>query len=219
MSTAHAVPRTTLCDVLVIDDHRVFADALARAIDAEEDLRCVATARSVAEGLAKASAYDFDAAIIDVRLADGSGLTLLERLRARRPSARLIVLTGHPSSAAAARARACGASAFLAKDGELRDVLSAIRGRGPAGRRPGSGADAQFASAEGPYLTPREQQVLWLMADGCDARAIARALNLSVHTVRDYIKAVLAKFGARSQLDAVVAAARLGVVALGDAAR
>jgi len=203
-------------DVLLIDDHRVFAQALACAIDAEGDLRCVATASSVREGLEKARVYAIDAAVIDLRLPDAGGLTALAGLRAARPAARLIVLTGYPSAAAAAEARACGAHAFLPKDGELRDVLAAIRGDDRAASRAAPQRPGAAAAPTAPRLTPREHQVLSLMADGRDARRIARDLDLSLHTVRGYIKTVLAKLDARSQLDAVVAAAQLGLVSVGD---
>src|SRR5258705_4946793 len=105
--------------VLVIDDHRVFTDVLSFALDAQPDLRCVAVAHSARDALAKAAGCDFDVAIVDLQLPDGSGLNVVGELRALRPAAQLIVLTGHPQPGLAEQARGAGADAFLAKDDAL----------------------------------------------------------------------------------------------------
>jgi DNA-binding NarL/FixJ family response regulator len=196
-------------DVLLIDDHRVFTDVLAFALDAQPDLRCVAVAHGLRDGLAKAATHHFDVAIVDLHLPDGAGLTAIGKLRVLRPRAQLIVLTGdvHPEmSAAAYRA---GADAFVAKDDALQSVLRAIRHHSTA-----ASAAAPVATA-GPQLTPREREVLALLATGADARQIARALRLSLHTVRDYIKAILGKLRVHSQHAAVAAATELGLIATG----
>ncbi|WP_432994151.1 response regulator [Dactylosporangium sp. CA-233914] len=203
-SVAHRTPTRA---VLLVDDHRVFADALAFALDAQPDLRCVAVAGSVRGALDAAAAGDFDVAIIDLNLPDGGGLTVVEQLRALRPAAQLIVLTGHDQPGLAERTRRAGADVFLPKDDALCSVLDAIRG----GDGPGEpGPDGL------PRLSPREREVLALLASGHDATRIAAALELSVHTVRDYIKTLRAKLGVRSQLDAVLTADRFGLVARAD---
>jgi two-component system response regulator DesR len=199
--------------VLLIDDHRVFTDVLAFALDAQPDLRCVAVAHSVREGLAKAGVYDFDVAIVDLNLPGGGGIAVLSELRGLRPHALLIVLTAHPRADLAAAAFRAGAQAFLAKDDALHAVLDVIRGsrRGLRGAVP-----ARPRPAAGPQLTPREHEVLAMLASGADARRIARDLRLSLHTVRDYIKAILAKLGVHSQHAAVAAATELGLVTAGQ---
>jgi DNA-binding NarL/FixJ family response regulator len=195
--------------VLLIDDHRVFTDVLALALDAQPDLRCVAVAHSVREGLAKAAVYDFDAAIVDLNLPDSGGLSALSGLHRLRPHAQLIVLTAHPRADLAAAAYRAGAHAFLAKDDALHSVLGVIRGARPDPRRAQS---ARSSTTARPQLTPREHEVLAMLATGADARRIARDLRLSLHTVRDYIKAILAKLGVHSQNAAVAAATEVGLL-------
>src|SRR5690349_12449573 len=90
--------------VLLVDDHRVFAEALAFALDAQPDLHCAAVAGSVRGALDAAAACDFDVAIVDLNLPDGGGLTVVGHLRALRPAAQLIVLTGHDQPGLAERA-------------------------------------------------------------------------------------------------------------------
>ncbi|MET7393785.1 response regulator transcription factor [Dactylosporangium sp. NPDC005572] len=197
-------PTTSLASrsVLLVDDHRVFTDVLAFALDAQPGLRCVAVANSAGAALATAA---FDIAIVDLQLPDGDGLDVVRELRARHPAALLIVLTGHPGPGLTERARAAGADAALAKDDALGSVLDAIRR-----------AEPDAAPSAVPHLSPRERQVLALLATGAPAGRIAAELGLSLHTVRDYVKALLAKLGARSQLDAVAVAGRLGLLARPD---
>ncbi|GAA2575500.1 response regulator transcription factor [Dactylosporangium fulvum] len=196
--------------VLVIDDHRVFTDVLSFALDAQPDLRCVAVAHSARDALATAAHRGFDVAIVDLQLPDGTGLDVVHELRALRPDAQLIVLTGHPRPGLAEQARDAGADALLAKDDALRSVLDVIRGTEPPDETAGG------APVPVPRLSPREREVLTLLATGAHAGQIAGELDLSVHTVRDYVKAILSKLGAHSQLDAVAAADRLGLIVRAD---
>lgn len=189
--------------VLVVDDHRVFTDVLAFALDAQPDLRCVGVAHTARDALVLAAVRDFDVAIVDLQLPDRGGLEVIGELRALRPAAQLIVLTGHARPELAERAEQSGADAFLPKDDALQSVLAVIRGT--------SQADAGELSPPR-RLSRREHDVLARLAAGRNASQISTELGLSVHTVRDYIKAILAKLGAQSQLDAVMTATRLGLI-------
>jgi DNA-binding NarL/FixJ family response regulator len=197
-------------DVLLLDDHRVFTDLMAIALDAQPDLRCVAVAHSVAEGLARAVETSFDVALLDIQLPDGGVLDALPELRTARPEARFVVLTAHPRPDLARRASAAGAAGFLGKDAPFASILDAVRDAAPA-EAPVPSDDA--AARMG--LTSRELDVLHELAQGRDARGAASALGISIHTTRDHIKSLRAKFGVHTQLDAVVSAGRLGLVTLG----
>ncbi|WP_293782076.1 response regulator transcription factor [uncultured Aeromicrobium sp.] len=190
--------------VLLVDDHDVLVEALRFALDAHDDLECAAIARSVAEAREAAAQVRFDAVVLDLGLPDGDGTQLIDHLVTCSPQATIVVLTAHPRSDLARRARAAGAHAVLPKQGRLADLLTALRGR-PV-------PHPEVSSADALSLTQRERDVLHRLAQGSDVRAIARELELSVHTVRDHVKSLLAKFKASSQLEAVVAAARAGVV-------
>lgn len=199
--------------VLVLDDHRAFTDTLRIALDLHADLHCVAVAHTLADGLALAATTDFDVALVDLQLPDGSGIDAIGRLRELRPHARVVMLTGYPRSAPADRAIAAGAVAFLAKEGALEEILHAIRYADAAS--PIVTPAARVDRSGGIRLTPREADVLRGLGDGHDARQVARALGISVHTARDHIRAIMAKLGTHTQLDTVVTAGRLGLVDLG----
>ncbi|MGE3285855.1 MAG: response regulator transcription factor [Pseudonocardia sp.] len=199
------MPPTERSSVVLVDDHRVFAEALALALTTQPDLRCGGIAHSL-EQAGDLLAEGADVALVDLDLPDGSGLGLVERFAPHVP---VIVLTAHVRVDLARRAAAAGAAGFLGKDAALPEILDAVRaaltGVPVASREPVAPV----------RLTARELDVLSWLARGRDATRIAAELGISVHTTRDHIRAVLAKLGAHSQLDAVVRADRLGIVAVG----
>src|SRR6185312_3423445 len=144
-----------------------------------------------------------------------------EQILAAAPDTRIILLTGNPSPDILARAAGSGLCGFLPKDGSLSTLLQTIRHATsgsmvvyPAilsqNRRP------QAAKTPGaPVLTARERQVLALMAAGYDVRTNSRTLGISQHTCRGYVKSILAKLGAHSQLEAVATAQRLELLGAG----
>lgn len=205
---ALADPEAAAVRVLVVDDHRVFTELLSLALDASPGTRCVAVASSIRDGLAKAAVHRLDVVVIDVRLPDGNGVDAVPELLALHPGARILLLTAHPRADLAERALNAGASGFLAKEEPLSHLLRAIETARP--NRPAISGALPPADAVG--LTPREREVLTLLAQGHDPAAIARLLWLSRHTVRDHVKAVLGKLDARSQLAAVSKAIALGLV-------
>jgi DNA-binding NarL/FixJ family response regulator len=150
----------------------------------------------------------------------------MDRIQAIRPDARVVILTGDGAGPEfLAAATAAGAADFLGKDSALGDVLAAIRpsvdgqvlaetaalgallrGRGPDGSA-GTRRGSNWAR-----LTPREFEVLDLMADALDPQAIALRLAVSPHTARGYVKTIMKKLGAHSQLEVVVVASRTGLL-------
>lgn len=202
-----SAPADTLLRVLVIDDHRVFTDLLAFALDATPGTVCVGTAASRAEGLRKAEAMSVDVIVLDVGIGDDDGLEAIPDLRARCPRARVVVLTAHPTAAGAEVARAAGASGYLAKDTRLDDLVGALRTA--TASRPA--ITPGLARTPLDALTPREREVLTLLCEGRRPADIARELSLSPHTVRDHVKTLRRSLGARSQLEVVAKARDLGV--------
>jgi DNA-binding NarL/FixJ family response regulator len=204
--------------VVVIDDHRAFTDLLALALTGEPDLRCVGTAGSVGEGMVLVDRLDPDVVIMDVQVGDEDGLAATSVITARHPALRVVVLTAHADRSTLDRASEANACAVLPKDGALIEILEALR----SARRGGLVVHprllrrivttSQVPAPRGPALTPREQEVLQLLADGLDARAVARELGISLHTSRGYIKSLLLKLGAHSQLQAVAIAGRNGLI-------
>lgn len=200
---------TRTAEVLLVDDHDVFVESLAFVLGADDRFGEARVARSVAHAreLLAAPGLVVDVAVVDVALPDGDGTDLVEPLLEARPGTRVLVLTAHPRPEVVARARRAGAVGVLPKGTGLQVLLDAIAGE--AEGLPWAAAEP----AESP-LTAREVEVVRHLARGHDARGIARELGLSAYTVRDHIKSVLLKLEVHSQLDAVLAAHRAGLVDL-----
>ncbi|OZM79937.1 response regulator transcription factor [Pseudonocardia sp. MH-G8] len=196
--------------VFLIDDHRVFAETLALAVSTQPDLSCTGVAHSVREArsvLHGRPAEELpDLAIIDLDLPDGSGLHLIAELAQHIP---VLVLTAHPRVDVLRRAKAARAAGVLGKDQPLHEILAAAR-TALAG-----GPVQSWAPGPAVHLTGRELDVLSGLGRGRDATRIAADLGISIYTTRDHIRALLAKLGAHSQLEAVVTADRLGLIAVG----
>lgn len=210
--TERAVPVPV--PVLVLDDHRVFADSLALSLDLQPGLRCAGTAHTAHEGLAKAAAIAFAAAVVDLQLPDADGLDIVGRLHVLRPAARIVVLTAHPRADLARRALAAGAVGFLSKDAPLTRIVAALRSA--TAEHPVIDPQVRACAADRIGLTPRELDVLRQLGQGRDANRAATELGMSLSTARGHIKALMAKLGVHTQLDAVVSAMRLGLITIGS---
>jgi ActR/RegA family two-component response regulator len=113
--------------ILIVDDHTTFSDLLARALDREPDLKSVGAAKSVAAAVTMFRDLQPDVVLMDLYLADGSGLKAAERILQEAPEARIIMLTGNPSQEALREAARMGICGFLPKDGALGAMLETLR--------------------------------------------------------------------------------------------
>jgi len=207
--------------VLVVDDHKTFTDLVVMALAGEADLVCVGAAHHASAARTMTSELDPDVVLMDVNLKTDNGLDLTEELLAARPELRVVVLTAHSDVEVMRRAARIGACALLPKDGSLPELLDALRYSRPGGFRVHptllhalitEDAGGLKSSAPAPSLTAQEQRVLELLAEGRDVRGISRELDISVHTCRGYVKSLLSKLDAHSQLEAVVVARTHGLV-------
>ena len=209
----------TAISVLVVDGHQTFAELLGHALTGQPDLSYAGHARTGAEALRLAAEVRPDVILLDPELSDADGIAIAELIRVRQPETRVVILTASTEQALIGRATAAGAAGYLSKHGPLSDVLNALRTAHGGRMTVSTDILARLLRSTSPVsgprsggLTTREDEVLQLMAAGLDARAIARRLGISVHTCRGYVKAVLAKLGAHSQLEAVAIATRRGLV-------
>jgi DNA-binding NarL/FixJ family response regulator len=165
-----------------------------------------------------------DLAIVDVHLPGIDGIEGMSRLSKAHPEISMLVVTGDSDVELVGRAIDAGAAGFFSKDVPLGEIMSALRQ--PRGRTMLVGGrtlnvvlahlrerrQAPAKPQRAGRLTPRELEVLTLMGQGLDPKAIALRLQLSIHTTRSYVKQILAKLEAHSQLEAVVQAQRMGVL-------
>ena len=205
--------------VFVVDDHQTFADLLMAAIDREPDLRCVGSAEGVEAAVAKVSLQVPDVVVMDYQLGDGDGITATARILARHPFIRVLILTAHANEGMITQAARAGACCLLPKSGSLPDLLRAVRTASPGGFMVHPGLLKLLVTSRPgpppPTLSRRENEVLQLLASGLDVRSVAVRLGIGTSTCRGYVKAVLVKLDAHSQLEAVAAAHRWGLVRVG----
>lgn len=207
-----------LLRIVVIDDHQTFAELLAEALDREPDLSCVGMADNMETGVRMCCALSPDLVVLDYRLPGGDGLRAAELILGNDPSTRILMLTGDPTAEAIHRAAAVGICGFLPKDGALGillDVLRTLRA-GEFVVAPALVSRLRLLGRSidvpGPSLTAREMEVLRLMASGHDVASNSRALAISAHTCRGYVKSILRKLDAHSQLEAVAVATKMGML-------
>jgi DNA-binding NarL/FixJ family response regulator len=208
-------PRTR---VLLVDDHDLIRQGLARAFERAEDFEVAGQAASMAEGLARFAELSPDVLVTDVRLPDGTGLDIVRDIRAHGHDTGVVVLTMYAGDEQLFAALEAGASAFVAKDVPSDEVVAAAR---HALVSPRSFTAADLAGAmrrrmtpTGPQLTPRELEVLQLLARGFSVSAIAREIFVSESTAKTHISKIYEKLGASNRADAIMKAVRSGL--LGD---
>ncbi len=204
---------------IVIDDHEMFADAVARALERADDIIVLAIARTAAEGVAVAATEAPDVAVVDYQLPDESGTALARQIRTVSPTTQIVLLTGSHDDRVLRAAVDDGCDGFLTKDKAVHELVAAVRcvheGEAylPSDRLaellPRLRSTYRPVGAE---LTGREREVLELLADGKSNAAIAAELVLSRHTVRNHVQNVLTKLAAHSKLEAVAIATREGLV-------
>ncbi len=202
--------------VLLVDDHELIRQGLGRAFDRSEDFEVVGEAGSVAEAMRLATELKPGVVIMDVRLPDGNGLDATKKIRELLPETGIVVLTMYAGDDQLFGALESGASAFVPKNAPADDVVAAAR---HAASSPTAFSAADLANAmrrrltpSGPQLSPREKEVLQLLADGLAVAQIARKLYISESTAKTHISKLYEKLGAGNRAQALMTAMRLGLV-------
>ena len=208
--------------VLIVDDHRVFAEAIASRLQVEADLSVVGQANTAAQALDAVETLDPDVVLMDVELGADDGIDLTARLRAADPELAIIVVSFLTDPVRVGEAVRAGAAGWVTKDAPTEQLLGAIRGVADGEswipprlltgvlrdllttRRLVDEDEERLAR-----LTPRERSVLDMMADGLDRSAIAERMFLSTNTVRTHVQNIFAKLHVRSSLEAVALALRV----------
>lgn len=201
--------------ILVVDDHPVVREGLAGMIAAEPDMLVVAEAADGRAALDSFRRHRPDVTLMDLKLPGIGGVEATRDICAEFRSARVLVLTTYDGDDEVYQALRAGARGYLLKDASRAELLGAIRVV-HSGRRQVSPTLAArvIERLPGEPLTGRELQVMRLIAQGKDNRAIAAELTLSEGTVKSYVHAIFGKLGATHRVEAVVAAHKRGLVRL-----
>ena len=215
------VPLTTR--ILLADDHVVVRRGLRLVLDAEPDLRVVAEASDGAEAVDRALRDDVDLAILDITMPRMSGLRAAHELSRRRPELRVLILSMHDSEQYLYEALRAGAAGYVLKSVADRDLVEACRAamRGEPFLYPGAvralirdyleRARAGEPLREDP-LTPREVEIVQLIAESHTSRDIAELLTISEKTVERHRANILEKLGLRDRVELTRYAIRRGLV-------
>jgi DNA-binding NarL/FixJ family response regulator len=203
--------------ILIVDDHKLFADAIRAALlrhhyDAMEPVG------TGAEAVAAAERHRPEVALVDIGLPDASGVQVGRRIMEVSPATRVMVVTAMDDQRVADDVVRAGFHGYLLKDTKMSQLLSAIQivlggdvvlpSRAVRSR---GGRDSQ-ARLLGRNLTPRELQVLEMLAQGVGGREIARTLGVAPNTVRTHVQSILSKLQVHSRLEAAAFAVRHGLV-------
>jgi DNA-binding NarL/FixJ family response regulator len=210
--------------VAIIDDHAIVRQGLRAMIDREPDLRVVGEAPSARTAPAMLERACPRVVLLDLRLAGGSecdGLSLCNTITQRYPDSKVLVLTGSADEWLILESIKQGAKGFVLKDVDLTELIRAIR----AVHRGESAFDSRSAGvvvrwmhgsqrpgATASDITPREREILVLLARGLSNVAIGQRLYISAATVKFHVGNVMQKLGARRRAEAVYAASKLGLI-------
>jgi DNA-binding NarL/FixJ family response regulator len=204
--------------VVIVDDHRSFAELLAAALENVPGLTCIGIATSAAAGVARAVELRPDIVVMDIQMPRQDGLVAAKSIRDAMPDTIIAIVTAHHDPQWVSKAAQAGASAFIPKDGslaEMIDILKRVRhGQmlvAPATFREQAHQVGPLDDAL-PLLSHRELEVLTCLSQGMQVPGIARALGISLHTCRGYVKTMHAKMGVRTQLEAVIKAQQIGLL-------
>jgi len=202
--------------VLIADDHAVVRRGLRMLLDDEADFEVVAEAGDGVEALDRATREQIDLAVLDVAMPKMTGLQVARELHRRKPDVRLLILSMYDSTQYLAEASRAGATGYVLKSMADRDLVRACRSvmdgerAFPPGRPLLGHPDDKRPKA--PQLTPREREVLKLVAEGHSSREIAEALFISIKTVERHRTNLLEKLGMRDRVDLTRYAIREGLV-------
>ena len=206
--------------ILIVDDHTVVRQGLRMVLGLRPELRVIGEAGTGAEALQQALDHQPDLILLDLVLPDLPGAFLVADLRHYSPGSKILVLTGVQSLPMLQQAAGAGVDGFVPKEVSPDELVQAIH-QVMAGRpfvHPQLARLLEQSQANGsprvPELTPREREVLQLMARTATNREIAQALHVSEETVRTHVKHILRKLDQPTRTQAILEALRLGLIHL-----
>ena len=213
--------------VAIVDDHPIVRAGMRSVLELADDIVVVADGGSGSEALQLVEEYAPDVLVLDINLPDQSGIDVTRQLKARNLSTTILILTAHDDSQAIFELLENGAIGYVLKDEALETLANAVRAAasGKSWLSPAVASQVVqravkqrtkqekdvLASMAGKELTPREQQVLSLLAGGLDNTAIAESLTVTKRTVQNHISNIYGKLGVASRTEAMLYAIRYGL--------
>ncbi|HEX6844291.1 MAG TPA: response regulator transcription factor [Actinomycetota bacterium] len=204
---------------MLVDDHEIVRDGIRAMLDPEDDIVVTSQAGSVREAIDEADRTRPDVVVMDVRLSDGSGIEATREIRAQHPETRVLMLTSFADDEALFASIMAGASGYVLKQVKSGDLLRAIRavGAGDSLLDPSVTSAVLDRLRKGKHLmkderlarlSPQEERILQLVADGLTNREIGEELHLAEKTVKNYVSSILSKLEVARRAEAAAYLAR-----------
>jgi two-component system, NarL family, response regulator len=201
--------------VLTVDDHPLLREGIAVLIDTQSDMQLIGEASNGREALEQFRNHRPDITLMDLQMPELSGIDAISAIRGEFPEARIIVLTTYSGDFQISRALKAGARAYLLKGMLRQELLQTIRAVHAGQKRLSAEVAAEIAEhATDDVLTPREIDVLRLIANGNASKEIAGKLSLTDETVKGHVKNILAKLGVNDRTHAVSIGLKRGIIDL-----
>jgi two-component system response regulator NreC len=212
----------SVISVLVADDHGIVREGLRRLLESEPDLKVAGEAGDGREVLEQVELHQPEVVVLDITMPRLGGLETLERLRAKHPKVKVVLLSVHSDSPFIQSAISLGADGYVLKNGRAGEIVTAIRAVTRGGsyfspivareiveqlRAPKRQTDEPFS-----LLSGREREVLQLIAEGLSAKEIAVELKISAKTVEAHRTSLMRKLGVRKATELVRYALRYGLI-------
>jgi len=206
--------------VLIVDDHQLLRQAVRRALE-DAGMDVVAEAGDGSEAVRLAAEITPDVVVMDVSMPVLDGVEATRRIHDDHPELPIVIITMHGDEALRRDAVNAGAAGFLTKDVSMQEVVATITqaAGGEVALSTELAATILAELEEGPDrsaspLTPREEEVLQLIADGCSTSEVASGLFISGKTVKNHLASIYEKLEARDRTQAVLSAVRIGIIRL-----
>ncbi len=215
--------------ILIIDDHPLFREGLKSILERSDKFQVIGEAQNAHEGISMAKKFKPDLVIVDISLPDKSGIQLTYERRSLLPNTRVMVVSMHSEINYITEAFQAGATGYVVKESAserllqgLEDVLkneyyldSSISHQVVANIMKSSGKMSKISDADYGTLTPREQEITRLLAEGLSSKKIADKLFISPKTVANHRANIFQKLGLHNTMELVKYAARLGLIDVG----
>jgi len=198
--------------VLIVDDHPIVRDGLQGILAAHHDFEVVGQAANGAEAVRQTQALRADVVLMDLRMPEMGGVEAIKLLRTRSPETHILVLTTYDTDAEVLSALEAGATGYLLKDAPREDLIRAVKAahRGESALSPAVASRLvdRVRGSEAGALSPRELEIIKLIADGANNREAAAKLFISEATIKTHLIHIFEKLGVRDRAAAVAEAYR-----------